>query len=263
MHDTIETLKAAVEQQQASSTQIREIIQLLDAGSLRIALNEEGGWQVQEWVKKAVLQFFPLCKVEEYSDSAPFYFRDGIPLKKEFSNIRIVPGGSSVRYGAYLAPSVVMMPPSYVNIGVFVDEGTMIDSHVLVGSCAQIGKGVHLSAGVQIGGVLEPLQASPVIVEDHAFIGAGSIVVEGVLVRRSAVLAPGVVLSGSTPIVELNEKHEKVAEYKGEVPENAIVIPGIRMKGDSGYGYQTPLIIGYKSEGTSAKVALNTLLRDF
>lgn len=238
----------------------QEIIAGLDNGSVRVAQQEGDNWVVNTAAKQAILAYFGECTVEEKS-IGDLVFRDKIPLKKSFENVRIVPGGNAVRYGSFLASNVIMMPPSYVNIGAYIDEGTMIDSNVLVGSCAQIGKRVHLSAGVQIGGVLEPANAQPVIIEDDAFIGAGVIVVEGILVRQGAVLAPGVVLSASTKIIETDSEGKIIATHQGEVPANAIVVPGARTRGE--VILQTPIIIGYKNEVTDEKIALSNFLRDF
>jgi 2,3,4,5-tetrahydropyridine-2-carboxylate N-succinyltransferase len=256
------SLQEALLNKTASASQIESVIADLDSGIVRIAEPSENGWMVNNWAKQAVLSYFGLHdnKMSHFGDLT---FRDKIPVKKTFGNVRIVPGGNSVRYGSYLADKVIMMPPAYVNIGAYVDEGTMIDSNVLVGSCAQIGKHVHLSAGVQIGGVLEPIQAQPVIIEDNAFVGAGSVVVEGVRVKQGAVIAPGVILSASTPIIEIDSDGNEVNRFSGVVPANAIIIPGVRAKGTAGFGYQTPILIGYKSESTAAKVALSEFLRDF
>lgn len=237
-----------------------QIIAQVDKGELKVANKVDGQWQVNTEVKEAISAYFGLCQVER-TQVGEFVFRDKMPLKQEFANVRIAPGGNSIRYGSYLADNVIMMPPSYVNIGVYVGPGTMIDSNVLVGSCAQIGANVHLSAGVQIGGVLEPANARPVIIEDGAFIGAGVIVVEGILVREGAVLAPGVVLSASTKILETDKDGKIINQYQGEVPAGAIVVPGARSRGE--VILQTPIIIGYKNEATSEKLELTDFLRDF
>lgn len=260
---SITELQAAIEAGTQTSAQVEEIISLLDTGELRVASQESGTWTVHAWVKQAVLAYFGTTTMGE-SEAGVLKFHDKIPVKHDLGGARVVPGGTSIRFGSYVAPGVVVMPPAYINIGAYVDEKTMVDSHALVGSCAQIGKHVHLSAAVQIGGVLEPLQASPVIIEDGAFIGAGSIVVEGVHVKAGAVIGAGVILSASTPIIEVDpaNNYEQVAEYRGEVPANAIVVPGVRPKGET-FGFQTPLIIGYRSEQTDAKVALNDALRNF
>lgn len=259
----IQALQNSVESGDPSIKELTEILSLLDKGEVRVAEKKDGEWVVNEWIKKAILKYFGKATMEE-SSVGPFNFRDKIPLKTDMSNARVVPGGNSIRFGSYLGTNVIMMPPSYVNIGAYVDQGTMIDSNVLVGSCAQIGKNVHLSAAVQIGGVLEPAQAAPVIIEDNAFVSAGSIVVEGVRVEEGAVVGAGVILSASTKIIEIDPSHnyEQVNEYVGYVPKNAIVIPGTRPKGET-FGYQTPLIIGYRSEATDAKVSLTDALRNF
>lgn len=241
---------------------IRSTIELLNQGRIRVAEPKGDGWQVNEWVKKAVLLFFPIQKMETI-EIGSLEFHDKIPLKRNFAEqgIRVVPHAIA-RYGAFLAPGVVLMP-SYVNIGAYVDAGTMVDTWATVGSCAQIGKNVHLSGGVGIGGVLEPIQASPVVIEDGCFIGSRAIVVEGVRVRKEAVLGANVVLTASTRIldVSLNE----VKEYKGEVPERAVVIPGNIPKRFAAGEYQVPcaLIIGRRKASTDQKTSLNDVLRDF
>jgi 2,3,4,5-tetrahydropyridine-2-carboxylate N-succinyltransferase len=253
-------LSERIENNTATEADIRELMSLLDAGKVRVAEKHDGKWQVNGWVKQGLLGFFQYCPMQE-STVDTMRFRDIFPLKQEFENVRIVPGGNSVRYGSYLANGVVMMPPAFVNTGAFVDKGTMIDSNALVGSCAQIGKNVHLSAGVQIGGVLEPAQATPTIIEDEAFIGAGAIVVEGVIVGARAVIAPGVVLSASVKILETDANGKIVKEHVGEIPADAIVVPGARQRGE--VQLQTPIIIGYRNERTNEKVGINELLRDF
>jgi 2,3,4,5-tetrahydropyridine-2-carboxylate N-succinyltransferase len=256
----MQELQNAIESGNYTDEQVKEIVELVDQGKLRVASKIDGQWQVNTWVKQALLANFPLCEMKE-TQIEGFKFRDKWPLKQNFKNVRIVPGGNSVRYGAYLADNVVMMPPAYINLGAYVDEGTMIDSNALVGSCAQIGKNVHLSAGVQIGGVLEPANATPVIIEDKAFLSAGVIVVEGVIVEENAVLAPGVIISASTKIIETDKEGKIINEYKGRIPANAIVIPGARQRGE--VIVQTPIIIGYKNEKTAQKLELTDFLRDF
>lgn len=255
-----ESLQKKAENGMLNGDDIQQIIALLDSGTIRVAEKQKGTWQTQEWIKKAILAFFGTREITE-ERMGSLTFCDKIPLKTKFEKVRIAPGGSSVRYGSFLANGVVMMPPAYVNIGAYVDEGTMIDSNVLVGSCAQIGKRVHLSAGVQIGGVLEPAQATPTIIEDDAFIGAGCIVVEGVCVSEGAVLAPGVVLSASTKILEIDGNGKIIQEHYGVVPQNAIVIPGARPRGE--VLFQTPILVGYRTEETGKKVEINDLLRQF
>ncbi len=239
---------------------VLEVVSLLDKGTLRVAQPGDGTWQVNEWVKKAILLYFSVRPMEAYK-VGPFEYYDKIPLKSGFegSKVRVVPNAVA-RYGSYQAPGVVCMP-SYLNIGSYVDSGTMVDTWATVGSCAQIGKNVHLSGGVGIGGVLEPLQASPVIIEDHCFIGSRAIVVEGVRVRRGAVLAANVVLTASTKIIDVTGSEPK--EYKSEVPENAVVIPGTRPKQFPAGTFEVAcaLIIGKRKESTDTKTSLNEALR--
>lgn len=258
--NSTDLLRSNIENECASITDIQDIIKLLDKGIIRVAEKNQGSWKVNTWIKEAIMKYFGICE-NSITQIGDLVFRDKLPLKKDFKNVRIVPGGNAIRFGSHLSDNVIMMPPSYVNIGVFVGTGTMIDSNVLVGSCAQIGNQVHLSAGVQIGGVLEPLNAQPVIIEDHAFIGAGAIVVEGVIVKEHAVIAPGVVLSASTKIIETDQDGKIIKEHNGVVPSNAIVIPGARKRGE--VMIQTPVIIGYKNENTDAKLQLSNFLRDF
>lgn len=252
-----ELLKEA-ETQQA----IREVIGLLDAGELRCANPGPDGWEVQEWVKKGVVLYFPIQKMETL-EAGIFEYHDKIPLKKGYreKGIRVVPHAVA-RHGAYIAGGTILMP-SYVNIGAYVDEGTMVDTWATVGSCAQIGKNVHLSGGVGIGGVLEPLQAAPVIIEDNAFIGSRSIVVEGVRVEREAVLGANVVLTASTRIIDVSG--EAPVEYKGRVPARSVVIPGSYTKEFPAGTYQVScaLIIGQRKESTDKKTSLNDALREY
>ncbi len=241
---------------------IREVIAKLDSGELRVAEPTENGWQVNEWVKKAVVMYFPIQTMETI-EVGPFEFHDKIPLKKNYKEkgIRVVPHAIA-RHGSFLAKGVIMMP-SYVNIGAYVDSGTMVDTWATVGSCAQIGKNVHLSGGVGIGGVLEPLQAAPVIIEDNAFIGSRCIVVEGVRVGKEAVLGANVVLTKSTKIIDVSGDKEVV--YRGEVPPRSVVIPGSISKEFPAGTYQVPcaLIIGKRKPSTDLKTSLNDALRDF
>ncbi|MCK7591728.1 2,3,4,5-tetrahydropyridine-2,6-dicarboxylate N-succinyltransferase [Subsaxibacter sp. CAU 1640] len=241
---------------------IRNVIDLLDAGTLRVAEPTENGWQVNEWVKKAVVMYFPIQKMETW-EAGIFEYHDKIPLKKDYANkgIRVVPNAVA-RHGAYISKGVIMMP-SYVNIGAYVDEGTMVDTWATVGSCAQIGKNVHLSGGVGIGGVLEPLQAAPVIIEDNAFIGSRCIVVEGVRVEKEAVLGANVVLTASTKIIDVTGDEPK--EMKGVVPARSVVIPGSYTKKFNAGEYQVPcaLIIGTRKESTNKKTSLNDALREY
>lgn len=246
----------------ATINAITEAIELLDKGKLRTAEPTANGWQVNEWVKKAVILYFPIRKMETI-EVGPFEFHDKMALKTNYKElgVRVVPHAVS-RYGAFLANDVVMMP-SYVNIGAYVDEGTMVDTWATVGSCAQIGKHVHLSGGVGIGGVLEPLQASPVIVEDNCFIGSRCIVVEGVHLEKEVVLGANVVLTGSTKIIDVTG--EEPVEYTGFVPARSVVIPGTRTKKFSAGEYQVPcaLIIGKRKESTNLKTSLNDALREY
>ena len=241
---------------------IRAVIEEVDKGRIRVASPVEGQWVVNEWVKQAILLYFSIQPMQTW-DVAPFEFYDKMLLKKNYKElgVRAVPHAIA-RYGAYLAPQVVLMP-SYVNIGAYVDEGTMVDTWATVGSCAQIGKGVHLSGGVGIGGVLEPLQASPVIVEDGCFIGSRCIVVEGVIVEREAVLGANVVLTQSTKIIDVTGSTP--VEMKGRVPARSVVIPGTYSKKfDAGeYGVSCALIIGKRKASTDLKTSLNDALRDF
>lgn len=242
---------------------IRTVIDLLDKGELRTAQPVGGGeWQVNEWVKKAVILYFPIqeMKVEE---AGPMVFYDKMRLKTGYDKlgVRVVPQAVA-RYGAYLAKGVIMMP-SYVNIGAYVDEGTMVDTWATVGSCAQIGKHVHLSGGVGIGGVLEPVQAAPVIIEDNCFIGSRCIIVEGAHVGTAAVLGANVVITGSTKVIDVSG--ESPVEYKGFVPPRSVVIPGTYPKkfpaGE--YGVPCALIIGKRKASTDMKTTLNDVLREF
>ena len=241
---------------------ILEVISLLDEGKLRCAEPTNSGWQVNEWVKKAVVLYFPIQKMETI-EIGPLEFHDKMKLKSGYKElgVRVVPHAVA-RYGAYLAPGVILMP-SYVNIGAFVDSGTMVDTWATVGSCAQIGKNVHLSGGVGIGGVLEPIQASPVIIEDDAFIGSRSIVVEGVKIEKEAVLGANVVLTASTKIIDVSGNKPK--EYKGIVPARSVVIPGTYNKEfpAGNYGVPCALIIGKRKESTNKKTSLNDALREY
>jgi 2,3,4,5-tetrahydropyridine-2-carboxylate N-succinyltransferase len=247
-----------------ASTQkaINEVIEQLDKGILRVAQPlADGNWQVNDWVKKAVIMYFPIRQMETI-EMGPLEFHDKMALKKNYAalGVRVVPHAVA-RYGAYLAKGVIMMP-SYVNIGAYVDSGTMVDTWATVGSCAQIGKNVHLSGGVGIGGVLEPVQAAPVIIEDDCFIGSRCIVVEGVRVGKEAVLGANVVLTMSTKIIDVTG--EKPIETKGYVPERCVVIPGSYTKKFPAGEYQVPcaLIIGRRKASTDLKTSLNEALRE-
>ena len=248
-------------QNEDSQKAIREVISLVDKGELRTAEPTENGWQVNEWVKKAVVMYFPIQKMETI-EVGPFEFHDKMPLKRNYAEkgVRVVPHAIA-REGAYIAPGVIMMP-SYVNIGAYVDSGTMVDTWATVGSCAQIGKNVHLSGGVGIGGVLEPLQAAPVIIEDDCFVGSRCIVVEGVHVEKEAVLGANVVLTASTKIIDVTG--ETPVEIKGRVPARSVVIPGSYTKTFPAGEYQVPcaLIIGKRKESTDKKTSLNDGLRE-
>ncbi len=241
---------------------VRAVIEEVDKGRLRTASPVEDGWQVNEWVKQAILLYFGIQQMQTY-ELAPFEFYDKMKLKSGYAalGVRAVPHAVA-RYGAYLAKNVVLMP-SYVNIGAYVDEGTMVDTWATVGSCAQIGKGVHLSGGVGVGGVLEPLQASPVIIEDGCFIGSRCIVVEGVRVEKEAVLGANVVLTKSTKIIDVSGAEP--VEYRGIVPSRSVVIPGnYTKKFPAGeYGVGCALIIGQRKPSTDLKTSLNDALRDF
>jgi|APDOM4702015248_1054824.scaffolds.fasta_scaffold32870_2 2,3,4,5-tetrahydropyridine-2-carboxylate N-succinyltransferase len=241
---------------------IASVIEALDKGEIRVAQPDGDKWIVNQWVKKAVLMYFPIAQMETI-EVGPFEFYDKIPLKKNFEQlgVRVVPHGIA-RYGSFLAKGVIMMP-SYVNIGAFVDEGTMVDTWATVGSCAQVGKHVHLSGGVGLGGVLEPVQAAPVIVEDGCFIGSRCIVVEGAHIGKEAVLGANVVITGSTKIIDVSG--DTPVEYKGYVPPRSVVIPGTYPKKFPAGEYHVPcaLIIGQRKPSTDLKTSLNDALRDF
>ncbi|MFI3268232.1 MAG: 2,3,4,5-tetrahydropyridine-2,6-dicarboxylate N-succinyltransferase [Rikenellaceae bacterium] len=268
----LEELKAKIEaiwdnrellQNEDSKTAIKEVVELVDAGKLRTAepTDVESEWQVNEWVKKAIILYFPICEMETI-EVGPFEFHDKIPLKRNYADlgVRVVPHAVA-RKGAYIAPGVIMMP-SYVNLGAYVDSGTMVDTWATVGSCAQIGKNVHLSGGVGIGGVLEPLQAAPVIIEDNCFIGSRCIVVEGAHVCKEAVLGAGVTITGSTKIIDVSQ--EPAVTYKGYVPARSVVIPGSLPKEFPGGTYHVPcaIIIGKRKASTDLKTSLNDALRE-
>ena len=240
---------------------IKKVIDLLDKGKLRIASPIINGWQINEWVKKAVVLYFPIQQMKTI-EAGPLEFHDKIPLKKGYAQkgIRVVPHAVA-RHGAFISKGVILMP-SYVNIGAYVDRGTMVDTWATVGSCAQIGKNVHLSGGVGIGGVLEPLQAAPVIIEDNVFIGSRCIVVEGVRIETEAVLGANVVLTASTKIIDVTGKEP--IEMKGTVPARSVVIPGSYVKAFPAGNFNVPcaLIIGERKESTNKKTSLNDALRD-
>lgn len=238
------------------------VLAKLDEGKLRTAMPTDGGWIVNDWVKKAVILYFIISKMEKL-EVGMFEFHDKIPLKHDYDklNVRVVPHAIS-RYGSYLAPGVIMMP-SYVNIGAYVDSGTMVDTWATVGSCAQIGKDVHLSGGVGIGGVLEPIQAAPVIIEDNCFIGSRSIVVEGVHIGKESVLGANVVITQSTSIIDVSGSEP--VETRGSIPPRSVVIPGSTTKVFPAGEFQVPcaLIIGTRKESTNKKTSLNDALREF
>lgn len=249
-----------------------DVLDGLNDGSIRSASKQpDGSWAAQGWVKQGILLGFKLGQLVKASDAGlPFFDKHTYPVKPLGleNNVRVVPGGSAIRTGSYVAPGVVCMPPMYINVGAYVDEGTMVDSHALVGSCAQIGKRVHLSAAAQIGGVLEPIGAVPVIVEDDVFVGGGCGVYEGCILRERVVLAPGVILTGSTRIYDLVEERiiEKGSNQSLEVPAGAVVVPGSRTV-SGGFGAQhglslyAPVIVKYRDEKTDASTTLETALR--
>lgn len=248
--------------EKATIEAIEHVIEDLDKGLLRVAEPlDDGTWQVNEWVKKAVVLYFPIRQMETI-EVGPFEFHDKMALKRNYKDlgVRVVPHAIA-RYGAYVAPGVIMMP-SYINIGAYVDSNTMVDTWATVGSCAQIGKDVHLSGGVGIGGVLEPLQAAPVVIEDGAFIGSRCIVVEGVRVGKEAVLGANVVLTKSTKIIDVTGPEP--IEFNGYVPERSVVIPGAYTKTFAAGDYQVPcaLIIGKRKASTDLKTSLNDALRE-
>ena len=267
MNDLKTTIESAWENREllketATQEAINEVIEQLDKGHIRVAEPIGSEWQVNEWVKKAVVMYFPIRKMETI-EVGPFEFHDKMNLKRNYKalGVRVVPHAIA-RYGAYLASGVIMMP-SYINIGAYVDSGTMVDTWATVGSCAQIGKNMHLSGGVGIGGVLEPLQAAPVVIEDGCFIGSRCIVVEGVRVKKEAVLGANVVLTMSTKIIDVTGNEPR--EYKGIVPERSVVIPGGYNKKFAAGEYQVPcaLIIGTRKPSTDLKTSLNNALREY
>ncbi len=241
---------------------IRLTMDMLDHGKLRVAQKSGGSWKVNEWIKKAVILYFPIQDMEVI-ELGPFEFHDKIALKKHYKDlgVRVVPHAIA-RYGSFLAPDVILMP-SYVNIGAYVDSGTMVDTWATIGSCAQIGKNVHISGGVGIGGVLEPVQAVPVIIEDNCFIGSRCIIVEGVRVEEGAVLGANVVITQSTRIIDVTGKEP--VEYKGYIPSRSVVIPGSFTKDFQAGKFQVPcaLIIGQRKKSTDLKTSLNEALRSY
>jgi 2,3,4,5-tetrahydropyridine-2-carboxylate N-succinyltransferase len=259
VRERIEELWAAGE---VEAGPIEQAIALLNAGEVRVAEQRDGGWVVNEWIKKAILLYFRLRKVEPM-EVGGLRFLDKIPVKTDYAErgVRVVPPGVA-RYGAFLSEGVVLMP-GFVNIGAWVGPRTMVDTWATVGSCAQIGADVHLAGGVGIGGVLEPPQAAPVIVEDGAFIGSRAVIVEGVRIGAGAVIAPNVVLSSSVPIIDVTGS--KPVEYRGEVPPHTVVLPGVRQKDYPAgtYGLPCALIVGQRSTSTDLKTSLNDVLREF
>ena len=249
---------------------VDELLDLLESGSVRAAERTSAGWLANAWVKNGILLAFRAGRLTDFPPAGPLAFsdKDTLPPRRPPPAVRIVPGGSSVRRGSYLGPGVVVMPPAYVNVGAYVGAGTMVDSHALVGSCAQVGERVHISAGAQIGGVLEPAGARPVVVEDEAFLGALCGVFEGVVVGRHAVLAAGVVLTASTPLYDLarGEVHRGSPERPLVVPEGAVLVPGSRpargaFAREHGISLSTPAIVKYRDERTDAATALESALR--
>ena len=245
-----------------SQDAIKFAIKNLDEGKIRIAEKIKEKWIINDWIKKAVILYFPISKMKK-SNAGPLEFYDKIPLKDNYKNknIRVVPHAVA-RFGSFISPGVILMP-SFVNIGAYVDSGTMVDTWATVGSCAQIGKNVHLSGGVGIGGVLEPVQASPVIIEDNCFIGSRSIIVEGVRIEKEAVLGANVVITGSTKIIDVSGSNPK--EIRGYVPKRSVVIPGSYKKKFNAGEYNVPcaLIIGKRKESTDKKTSLNNALREY
>jgi len=264
MQSTIEQAWENREMLKDSSVQktIRDVIEEIDKGRIRIAEPSLDGWKVNDWVKKAVILYFPIQQMKTI-EVGPFEFHDKMELKTGYAalGVRVVPHAIA-RYGSFIAPGTILMP-SYVNIGAYVDEGTMVDTWATVGSCAQIGKNVHLSGGVGIGGVLEPVQASPVIIEDGCFIGSRCIVVEGVHVGKEAVLGANVVITQSTKVIDVTG--DQAIEYKGKVPARSVVIPGSYTKTFPAGNYQVPcaLIIGQRKASTDMKTSLNEALREY
>ena len=268
MSNQISNLKQIIEevfdskQVEKASSEIERAIHLLDQGQIRVCEKETDKWKVNEWVKKSILLYFQLKKSKVISSGDDFSYFDKIPLKQwtGTEGVRVVPQ-ALVRQGSFVASNTVLMP-SYVNIGAYVDSGSLIDTWATVGSCAQVGKNVHVSGGVGLGGVLEPLQAQPVIIEDHVFIGSRCIIVEGVQVQKGAVLGAGVVLTKSSKIIDVTSEEEKV--FTGLIPENSVVIPGTRKKQFQAGEYSIPcsLIIGKRSSSTDLKTSLNSVLRD-
>src|SRR4051812_14568587 len=272
LQSQIERLASAEQLGQDAREIFLEFRDALTRGEIRAAEKTGDGWKVNVWVKQGILLGFRLGKITQMGsgECLSFVDKDTFPARRftVTDKVRVVPGGSSARLGAYLAPSVICMPPMFINVGAYVDEGTMIDSHALVGSCAQVGKRVHLSAAAQIGGVLEPVNAAPVIIEDDVLVGGNCGIYEGTLVRARAVLGSGVILTRSTPLYDVvrGEIYRASADKPLTVPENAVVVPGSRAitKGkakDWGLSVYTPVIVKYRDDKTDASVELEDLLR--
>jgi 2,3,4,5-tetrahydropyridine-2-carboxylate N-succinyltransferase len=276
MNDLQERITDLAEQEDvnrgAAGNAVAELLQALNAGDVRSASRSaDGTWQAHAWVKQGILLGFRIGRMVDYStDDFPFYDKHTYPVKplRKSDDVRLVPGGSSIRTGSFVAPGVVCMPPMYINVGAYVDEGTMVDSHALVGSCAQIGKRVHLSASAQIGGVLEPVNATPVVIEDDVFVGGNCGVFEGCIVRENAVLAAGVTLTASSKVYDLVHEtvHTGSSDDPVEIPAGAVVVPGSRSV-DSDFGREhglslhAPMIVKYRDERTEAATALEDALR--
>ncbi len=263
-------LGAEAAQDKSARAAFREFLEALTVGKVRAAAKIDGRWQVNIWVKQGILLGFRLGELAQMDAGLPFVDKDTYPFRRftPADRVRVVPGGSSVRSGAYLAPGVICMPPMYINVGAYVDEGSLVDSHALVGSCAQIGKRVHLSAGAQIGGVLEPVNASPVIIEDDVLVGGNCGVYEGTQVSARAVLGAGTILTRSTPLYDVvrQEIHRATPEQPLTVPENAVVVPGARAldrgkAAEWGLSLYAPVIIKYRDEKTDRGVSLEDILR--
>ena len=270
--DSLTALPLTEENRNEARHLFHEVLEGLNNGSIRSAVRDERGqWHAHGWVKKGILLGFKLGVLTDYSSTNfPFFDKDTYPLKplSPDDQVRVVPGGSSIRTGCYVAPGVVCMPPMYINVGAYIDEGTLVDSHALVGSCAQIGKRVHLSAAAQIGGVLEPVGALPVIVEDDVFIGGGCGIYEGCILRERSVLAPGVILTGATRVYDIVRERRitRTDSTPLEIPAGAVVVPGSRAV-DSEFGKQhgvslyAPVIVKYRDESTDASTSLEDALR--
>ena len=274
LRDRIETLAAqgAAAPPDAARRAVAELLSELSAGRVRAAEKDDGRWTARSWVKSGILLAFRVGTLAETPPAGPFRFfdKDTLPLKELSlpSNVRIVPGGTAVREGAYVAPGVTIMPPAYVNVGAYVDAGTLIDSHALVGSCAQVGRRVHISAGAQIGGVLEPVGELPVILEDDVLVGGNCGIYEGAVVRERAILAAGVILTGGTPVYDVvgDRILRRTAGAPLEIPAGAVVVPGSRAIREGpgaawGLSLQTPVIVKYRDAKTDASAALEAALR--